>query len=48
MAAMHMDGTAQVLAKGIVASKGISGNVTGAAGACLPPGSSPAPIGSRG
>jgi hypothetical protein len=30
MAAMHMDGTAQVLAKGIVSSKGISGNVTGA------------------
>ncbi len=30
MAAMHMDGTAQVLAKGIVASKGISGSVTGA------------------
>jgi hypothetical protein len=30
MAAMHMDGTAEVLAKGIVASKGISGNVTGA------------------
>jgi hypothetical protein len=30
MAAMHMDGTAQVLAKGIVAAKGIPGNVTGA------------------
>ena len=30
MAAMHMDGTAEVLAKGIVASKGIAGNVTGA------------------
>jgi hypothetical protein len=33
MAAMHMDGTAQVLAKGIVSSKGISGNVTGAGSA---------------
>jgi hypothetical protein len=30
MAAMHMDGTAQVLAKGIVSAKGISGSVTGA------------------
>jgi hypothetical protein len=30
MAAMHMDGTAQVLAEGIVSSKGISGSVTGA------------------
>jgi hypothetical protein len=30
MAAMHMGGTAEVLAKGIVASKGISGDVTGA------------------
>ena len=30
MAATHMDGTAQVLAKGIASSKGISGNVTGA------------------
>ncbi len=30
MAAMHMDGTAQVLAKGIAAAKGISGNVSGA------------------
>jgi hypothetical protein len=30
MAGMHMDGTAQVLAQGIVASKGISGKVTGA------------------
>jgi hypothetical protein len=29
MAAMHMDGTAQVLAKGIAASKNIPGNVTG-------------------
>ncbi len=29
MAAMHMDGTAQVLAKGIVSSKKISGSVTG-------------------
>ena len=29
MAAMHMDGTAQVLAEGIVSSKGISGKVTG-------------------
>src|SRR5580704_1464159 len=33
MAAMHMDGTAQVLAKGIASSKGISGNVTGAGSA---------------
>jgi len=30
MAAMHMDGTAQVLAKGIAAAKGIPGNVSGA------------------
>ena len=30
MAAMHMDGTAQVLAKSIVSAKGISGSVTGA------------------
>jgi hypothetical protein len=30
MAAMHMDGTAQVLAKGIAASKSISGSVTAA------------------
>ena len=30
MAAMHMSGTAEVLAKGITSSKGISGNVTGA------------------
>ncbi len=30
MAAMHMQGTAQVLAKGIVSSKGLPGNVTGA------------------
>ena len=30
MAARHMDGTAQVLAKGIATAKGISGNVTGA------------------
>jgi hypothetical protein len=29
MAAMHMDGTAQVLAKGIVSAKNISGSVTG-------------------
>jgi hypothetical protein len=29
MAAMHMDGTAQVLAKGFASSKSISGNVTG-------------------
>ena len=31
MAAMHMGGTAQVLAKGIASSKGISGNVTSGA-----------------
>jgi hypothetical protein len=30
MAAMHMDGTAQVLAKGIASAKGVSGNVSGA------------------
>jgi hypothetical protein len=30
MAAMHMDGTAQVLAKGIASSKAVSGNVSGA------------------
>ena len=30
MAAMHLAGTAQVLAKGIASSKGISGNVAGA------------------
>jgi hypothetical protein len=30
MAAMHMNGTAEVLAKGIASSKGIPGNVTGA------------------
>ena len=33
MAGMHMDGTAEVLASGIVASKGISGKVTGAGSA---------------
>jgi hypothetical protein len=33
MAAMHMSGTAEVLAKGIVSSKGISGNVTSGASA---------------
>jgi hypothetical protein len=33
MAAMHMDGTAQVLAKGIAAAKGVSGNVSGAGSA---------------
>jgi hypothetical protein len=33
MAAMHMNGTAQVLAQGIVSSKGISGKVTGAGSA---------------
>jgi hypothetical protein len=30
MAAMHMSGTAEVLAKGIASSKGVSGSVTGA------------------
>ncbi len=30
MAAMHMNGTAEVLAKGIASSKGVSGNVAGA------------------
>ena len=33
MAAMHMSGTAEVLAKGIASSKGISGNVTSGASA---------------
>ncbi|HLX47891.1 MAG TPA: hypothetical protein VKS82_06140 [Streptosporangiaceae bacterium] len=33
MAAMHMNGTAQVLAKGIVSSKGLSGQVTAASSA---------------
>jgi hypothetical protein len=33
MAGMHMDGTAQVLAQGIVSSKGIAGKVTGAGSA---------------
>jgi len=33
MAAMHMGGTAEVLAKGIASSKGISGNVTSGASA---------------
>src|SRR5579859_6267765 len=38
MAAMHMNGTAQVLAKGIVSSKGLSGQVTAASSALRSPG----------